>query len=248
MATIAVFVALGGSSFAEPVRDAASRLITGKQIKDGSLGTKDLSKSARKALKGAAGPAGPAGPQGPRGETGGVDSSNFYNKADSDSRFTNSDEKAFDSDLLDGKDSTEFLGATAKAADADKLDGRDSADFKVNCPQNFGFITSPTVYVGGVCIMTATEGFAATWANATQDCFNFYSKGRLPTYNELITAAKKGLLTLSVGEWTGDSAGDNSAIYINSTDPNDADGVSPRSTSQPRKRCVTMPVNALGLP
>jgi hypothetical protein len=37
--------------------------------------------------------------------------------------------KAPNSDLLDGKDSTEFLGATAKAADADLLDGRDSTDF-----------------------------------------------------------------------------------------------------------------------
>jgi hypothetical protein len=37
--------------------------------------------------------------------------------------------KAPDSDLLDGKDSTEFLGTTAKAADSDKLDGKDSTEF-----------------------------------------------------------------------------------------------------------------------
>jgi hypothetical protein len=37
--------------------------------------------------------------------------------------------KAPDSELLDGKDSTEFLGASAKAADSDKLDGKDSTDF-----------------------------------------------------------------------------------------------------------------------
>ncbi|HEX5913507.1 MAG TPA: hypothetical protein VFY54_10310, partial [Rubrobacter sp.] len=37
--------------------------------------------------------------------------------------------KAPDSELLDGKDSTEFLSATAKAADSDKLDGKDSTDF-----------------------------------------------------------------------------------------------------------------------
>lgn len=62
----------------------AARLITGKQIKDGSIGTKDLSKAVQAQLKkagraGATGPAGPAGPagaagapgaQGPRGETG----------------------------------------------------------------------------------------------------------------------------------------------------------------------------------
>ena len=37
--------------------------------------------------------------------------------------------KVADADLLDGIDSSGFLGATAKAADADNLDGRDSADF-----------------------------------------------------------------------------------------------------------------------
>jgi hypothetical protein len=37
--------------------------------------------------------------------------------------------KVSDSELLDGKDSTDFLGAEAKAADADRLDGRDSTDF-----------------------------------------------------------------------------------------------------------------------
>jgi hypothetical protein len=37
--------------------------------------------------------------------------------------------KAPDSELLDSKDSTEFLGASAKAADSDKLDGKDSTDF-----------------------------------------------------------------------------------------------------------------------
>ena len=37
--------------------------------------------------------------------------------------------KAPDSELLDGKDSTEFMGTTAKAADSDKLDGKDSTEF-----------------------------------------------------------------------------------------------------------------------
>jgi hypothetical protein len=39
------------------------------------------------------------------------------------------DEKAADSERLDGLDSTAFLGATQKAADSDKLDGMDSAKF-----------------------------------------------------------------------------------------------------------------------
>jgi hypothetical protein len=39
---LALFVALGSSSLAAPVRDAAKKLITGAQIKDGSLTTKDI--------------------------------------------------------------------------------------------------------------------------------------------------------------------------------------------------------------
>jgi hypothetical protein len=49
----------------------AARLITGKQIKDGSISTRDLSKSLQKTLKAAAkakpGAEGPQGPQGPPG-------------------------------------------------------------------------------------------------------------------------------------------------------------------------------------
>jgi len=43
--------------------------------------------------------------------------------------FVNVGEKASDSDLLDGRDASEFLGVAAKASDADLLDGMDSADF-----------------------------------------------------------------------------------------------------------------------
>jgi len=48
----------------------ASKLITGGSIKNGSIGTVDLSKSARKALTGKQGPAGRSGPQGPAGPAG----------------------------------------------------------------------------------------------------------------------------------------------------------------------------------
>lgn len=48
----------------------AARLITGKNIKDGSVGYVDISKTAKTKLKGAKGPAGPAGPQGGQGAQG----------------------------------------------------------------------------------------------------------------------------------------------------------------------------------
>jgi len=63
---IALVVAMSGSA-------VAASLITGKQIKDGTIQRADLSKKARAALKGAQGPEGPPGPkgdQGPKGDPG----------------------------------------------------------------------------------------------------------------------------------------------------------------------------------
>jgi hypothetical protein len=60
VALVALLVSLSGSA-------VAAGLITGKQIKDGSIGTRDISKNARASFKG---PAGPAGAQGAKGDPG----------------------------------------------------------------------------------------------------------------------------------------------------------------------------------
>jgi hypothetical protein len=52
---------------------AASGLITGAQIKNGSIGLVDLSAGAKRALKGQRGPQGPAGVPGAQGIPGGFD-------------------------------------------------------------------------------------------------------------------------------------------------------------------------------
>ena len=71
-----VFAVVVGSAAAGP---AAKKLLTGKDIKDGSIGIVDLSSSTRVGLKGPqgaqgprgnAGAEGPAGPQGAKGDTG----------------------------------------------------------------------------------------------------------------------------------------------------------------------------------
>jgi hypothetical protein len=64
-----------GAMIATAGTATAAKLITGKQIKDGSISSKDLSKSVRAQLKktgpsGPAGPAGPAGAQGAKGDPG----------------------------------------------------------------------------------------------------------------------------------------------------------------------------------
>lgn len=48
----------------------AAKFITGGDIKNGSIGLRDLSRAAKRGLRGAAGPAGPSGPQGPAGAQG----------------------------------------------------------------------------------------------------------------------------------------------------------------------------------
>ena len=80
VATLALFVALGGTSYAAiklPRNSVgASELRTGAvrsaEVKDRSLGLGDLSPTARRLLQGEKGEQGPIGPQGPPGDPGGT--------------------------------------------------------------------------------------------------------------------------------------------------------------------------------
>ena len=120
LASIALFVAMGGTSVAADAVSSAAKLITGKQIKNNSVASGDLKNNSITATdikdnsllaqdfapgqlpqgqKGDRGDRGPEGPPNPNAQ---------------------------DSDRLDGRDASDFLGATAKAADAELLDGVDS--------------------------------------------------------------------------------------------------------------------------
>src|SRR4051812_9687815 len=68
MSTLAVFVALGGASYAVVVLPSNS--VGTKQVKDRSLGVVDLSRKAAKALRGQTGPPGERGATGAAGATG----------------------------------------------------------------------------------------------------------------------------------------------------------------------------------
>lgn len=81
-ASIALFLALGGTAFAAIVVTGANvrnSTLTGLDVKNYTLGTADLSAAAKRSFKGATGPAGatgitglrgPTGPTGPKGDTG----------------------------------------------------------------------------------------------------------------------------------------------------------------------------------
>jgi hypothetical protein len=85
MATAAVFIALGGTSYAVVslprnsvgraqirqhavgAQELAPKAVTSRTIRDKSVALRDISTSARRALVGAVGPAGPKGDSGPAG-------------------------------------------------------------------------------------------------------------------------------------------------------------------------------------
>jgi hypothetical protein len=68
MASIAVFLLLGGGAYA--ATQLPKNSIGTKQLKNGSITLNKLSNSARTALKGKTGPTGPQGTQGPQGPQG----------------------------------------------------------------------------------------------------------------------------------------------------------------------------------
>jgi hypothetical protein len=104
VATLALFLALGGTSYAAlkitgkqvtdrtlTARDVKRNSLTGTEIKDGSLTAKDFKNGALAPVSassaGAAGPtgdAGPAGPQGPKGDTGATGATGAAGKNGSD--------------------------------------------------------------------------------------------------------------------------------------------------------------------
>jgi hypothetical protein len=87
-ATLALFIALGGTSYAAATlgrnsvgsaqiranavgsSEIRNRAVSSSEIRDRSIALGDLSVSARASLRGAAGPTGPAGPAGPTGPAG----------------------------------------------------------------------------------------------------------------------------------------------------------------------------------
>ena len=70
VALFALFLALGGTSFASSNALLSRNSVGTAQVVNGSLQTIDLSKNARTALKGNTGPRGPAGAQGATGAMG----------------------------------------------------------------------------------------------------------------------------------------------------------------------------------
>ena len=118
---VALCIALTGTAYAATLprnsvggAQLKKNAVTSPKVKKSSLLASDFRPGQLPAgPAGATGPRGPEGPRGetgPKGDTGTVDTSNFYDKAQSDARYLATTGKAADADKLDGLESTAFLG------------------------------------------------------------------------------------------------------------------------------------------
>ena len=117
VAYIALFFALGGTSFA-----AATTFINGAQIKPHTIAKNRLTNQAIKQLKGNRGPRGLKGAQGPTGARGPTGPATGAAGGDLSGAYPNPS-------IANGAVTTGKFAPTAKAPDADKLDGLDSSGF-----------------------------------------------------------------------------------------------------------------------
>jgi hypothetical protein len=169
VSTICLFVVLSGTAYAATIlpnnsvgsAQLKANAVTSVKVKDGALLRKDFKAGQLLAgprgstgapgprgpagppgstgATGAPGAQGPAGPPGPKGDTGTPDTSNFYDKTASDSRFLGITATAADAAKLGGNAASEystsaqntatFLGLHATADDSAKLGGTPAASY-----------------------------------------------------------------------------------------------------------------------
>jgi hypothetical protein len=117
---VALWIALTGTAYAAQLprnsvggAQLKKNAVTSPKVKKSSLLASDFRPGQLPAgPPGATGPRGPEGPRGetgPKGDTGTVDTSNFYDKAQSDARYLATTGTAANADQLDGVDSTGFV-------------------------------------------------------------------------------------------------------------------------------------------
>ena len=183
MATVAVFVAMGGVGYAAatlPVNsvgtqqvvndslrgvdirnndirgiDIRDKTITGRDIQGGTIGSREVSGltaqdfAAGALIAGPPGPQGLAGPQGPKGDTGTVDTTNFYDKAQSDGRYLATTGTAADADKLDGLDSTALIGQSGALTTRINAAAVDSTDNGI-AVRSYGAVSGLSTATGAV--------------------------------------------------------------------------------------------------
>jgi hypothetical protein len=183
MASVAVFVALGGGAYAAVHvngKDIQDHTITGKKIKRNTLGSKQIKESrlgevpraARAKFATKAGSADTA------------DSATSAKRATSAGTATTATLATTAETATTATNAANATNATnaANADNAATLGGDAPAAFLVSCPAD-------TSLYGGVC-WDNTSRAAATWFVASDTCGN--AGGRLPTLSELVAYTDQG--------------------------------------------------------
>jgi hypothetical protein len=186
VALLALLLAMSGSA-------VAASLITSKQIKDGTIQTKDISKKARRALAAKASTV--PGPQGPKGDTGAA-GANGANGADGAAGAPGS-AKAF-----------AFVNPTCPGGECgvtkSKNVGKVTRVFTgVYCIAVPGVDRSSTTYGAGVDYRTtANQGLASVQTDATSlGCDQNGHPGEYEVTTSKITGAATAAAASDVGFW-----------------------------------------------
>jgi hypothetical protein len=184
VATLALFLALGGSAV------ATHRLINGRTLAPRSVpGTKIVANSlTRREVRESA--------------LGRVPNANRLDGIDS-KQFVRTDRKAPDADKLDGLDNTDFLrpDSAGRAFDASRLEGLPGTSYRLTCPPS----DRPARLFFSLCIESHDRSTAAFTAASTA-CAEL--GGRLPTIAELESFRQQGSIILGasaggvVPEWS----------------------------------------------
>jgi hypothetical protein len=238
MASIAVFVALGGVGYAATTINGNKIIkgtvggaklkkgtvtstqvkvnsLTGEAIDESSLGTVPSAQTAQTAASATtATTAGSANTAGSASTAQSANTANHALSADTATEATTAD-------------------TALTAADAETLEGRTSQELQVNCPVD-------TELFGGMC-WDLDERAAKNWIAASRDCGD--EGGRLPSLSELIAYLFQPDPQASEQNWTGDLIDVESGKEIVATSDELSSGKSPSIPTTLGYRCLFYRVN-----
>lgn len=170
MASAAVFIALGGASYA--AFKLPNNSVKSKHIKNGQVKSQDVRDDHLTGADIDEAQLGEVPNAGDADLLDGLNSTAFLGAGDkaadadlldgfNSSAFLAVGAKAADADKLDGQDSSAFLGAGEKAADADLLDGQDASEFIDTGISRISGAVSVAAGSNGTAVITCLEGEAA---------------------------------------------------------------------------------------
>jgi len=205
MASIAVFVALGGGAYAAVHvngKNIENRTISGKKLKNNTLGGKQINerrlgqvprakRAQSAATAGSASTATTAGSASTATTAGSATTATRANTANS-ANSANTATRATTADTATTAVNATNATTADSADDAATLGGDPPAAFLVSCPP------ATTLY-GGVCWDNASRG-PASWVTAADTCGN--AGGRLPTLSELVAYTLQSGPQVAADHWS----------------------------------------------